>query len=113
MKNDTNYPIFLTEFLDGLRPFWALRFMDWIGTNNSTQKEWSKRPTPSSVDKRQSLEYAVQLCNTLNFDGWFCIPHMANDNYIREYAKFVRDNLNSNLKAYIVSHYETLKLLVQ
>jgi len=87
--------------------------MDWIGTNNSTQKEWSKRPTPSSVDKRQSLEYAVQLCNTLNFDGWFCIPHMANDNYIREYAKFVRDNLNSNLKAYIVSHYETLKLLVQ
>ena len=31
------YPTFRNDFLDGLRPFHAVRFMDWLATNGSQQ----------------------------------------------------------------------------
>jgi len=34
-ENSSTYPTFNPKFLEGLRPFHAFRFMDWINTNHS------------------------------------------------------------------------------
>lgn len=105
LENSSTYPLFLSQFVDGLRPFHAIRFMDWTHTNHSPQKNWSDRPTPTyfsqSTNKGQCLEYAIELANMLNADAWICVPHMASDDYHRQMARFVRDRLNPNLKIYV------------
>ena len=103
--NGGTVPTFLTKFVDGLRPFHALRFMDWAATNHSPQKNWSDRATKTyysqATAKGISLDYAFELANLLNQDVWFCVTHMASDDYQRQMARLIRDNLNSNLKVYI------------
>nr|CAA6817991.1 MAG: Unknown protein [uncultured Thiotrichaceae bacterium] len=47
------------------------------------------------------LEVAVELANQLKRDAWFNIPHNATDDYVRKYATYVRNNLDSTLKAHI------------
>jgi len=99
----SSYPTFRQDFLDGLKPFHALRFMDWLATNNSTVKTWAdrvKKTSRSQMEKGVCLEYCIELCNTLNVDGWFCIPHMADDDFIRRFAGMVKTNLKPGLKAY-------------
>ncbi|WP_283419608.1 hypothetical protein [Sphingopyxis sp. Geo48] len=116
---------FLPEFLDFCRPFHCLRFMDWAGTNNSIEEHWRnrKRPTfytmvamPGDPDARfgpaptpfemkfsggVAIELMVQLCNTLQIDPWFCIPHRATDDYIAQFAKLVHQTLDTKLKVYL------------
>lgn len=97
------FPTFRSDFLDGLRPFHAFRYMDWLSTNNSEQMSWANRPTKTSAsqaDKGICLEYCIELSNELNASGWFTIPHKADDEYIRNFARMVKSNLNLNLKAY-------------
>ena len=77
------------------------RFMDWMETNNSDQSEWSDRPM---VDDQTwtggvPVEVMVDLANQLGIDPWFTMPHLATDEYMREFAEYVRDNLDPNLKA--------------
>ena len=82
----------------------SVRFMDWMETNNSTQSRWENRPKLEDAFwslKGAPIEVMVKLANHINADPWFNIPHLATDKYIEEFASFVRDNLNSNLKAYV------------
>jgi hypothetical protein len=101
----TAAPKFLPAFLDGLRPFHAIRFMDWTKTNNSTQVEWSDRVTPDGVtqggDRGICWEYAIDLCNELDADAWVCVPHKASDAYITAMATLWRDRLESGRKVYL------------
>jgi len=97
------FPTFRSDFLNGLRPFHAFRFMDWLNTNNSEQMSWADRPTKTSASQADNgicLEYCIELCNELQASGWFTIPHKADDDYIRNFARMVKSNLNPNLKAY-------------
>ena len=97
--------LFNRQFVKGLRPWHAIRFMNWTHTNGSELVSWDDRPTPTSYSqgtkKGVCLEYAIMLCNFLKKDGWFCLPHAADDNFIREHARLVRDNLHSGLTAYV------------
>jgi len=43
----------------------------------------------------------VALANRLNADPWFNLPHKADNNYVRQYAKYVKENLRPGLKAYV------------
>ena len=43
-----------------------------------------------SDDDGVALEYMIALCNELEADPWFCIPHTATDEYVREFAKQVK-----------------------
>src|SRR5438128_1868865 len=49
--------VFTTPYLDHLKQFSVLRFMDWTGTNNSTVVNWSDRTLASSA--RQSSTNGV------------------------------------------------------
>ncbi|NCO76580.1 MAG: cellulose-binding protein [Cyanobacteria bacterium] len=96
--------IFNPLFLEKIKAFTTLRFMDWMQTNNSEQIEWSDRPTPnisSYALKGASVETMIALGNKLNKDVWFNIPHQATDEYMTKFAQLVKAKLNPKLKIYI------------
>jgi hypothetical protein len=43
----------------------------------------------------------IDLCNQLDVDPWFCIPHRADDDYVRGFARLVRERLEPDRKIYI------------
>jgi hypothetical protein len=97
-------------FLERIARFSTLRFMDWMGTNNSLISEWADRPQPTDATyawRGVPVEVMVQLANTVHADAWFNMPHTATDEFVREFATYVRDNLNADLKVYIEYSNET------
>jgi hypothetical protein len=96
---------FNQTFLNFIAPFSVLRFMDWGNTNNSTVQRWSQRAQVSDTTWNQGkgmpLEIMIELCNTTNKDGWFCVPHMADDSYVQNFATLLKQQLKPGLRAYI------------
>jgi len=91
-------------WLDMLDGFEALRFMDWMDTNDSTQIGWEDRPRPSDYTwamKGVPAEIMIELSNTLGAAPWFNMPHMADDTYIRNFAELVKERLDEDLLAYV------------
>ena len=96
--------IFNPEFLEKNQSFNTIRFMDWMATNHSTQGEWSDRPTPNSSifsGEIASIESMVEFANRTDTDPWFTMPHQATDEYITNFAQYVKDNLDPELKVYV------------
>jgi len=95
--------IFHPKFLEKLQAFSTVRFMDWMKTNESNERKWEDRPLPSDVHFREGvpLEVMVALANRLSQNPWFNIPHAADDEYVRNFATYVRDNLRPELKVYV------------
>ncbi|MFA5942032.1 MAG: hypothetical protein WC809_21995 [Sinimarinibacterium sp.] len=84
-------------FLSRLSGYGSLRFMDWMRTNNSAQQAFADRPRVAdafwSTDAGVPLEVMIDLANRLNANPWFNIPHLASDDYVRRFARVVRDRL--------------------
>ena len=96
--------IFNSSFINRIKGFKALRFMDWMGTNGSEQKSWSNRPSPktaSYASKGVPVEVMVALANQINAEPWFNMPHQANDEYMAKFAQVVKQQLNPKLKVYV------------
>lgn len=78
--NTVQAATFRSDFLERWKPFSTIRFMDWMQTNNSTQKNWRDRARPDdfsqATKKGVALEYMIELTNTLNISPWFCMPHL-------------------------------------
>jgi hypothetical protein len=88
-----------------LQPFSTIRFMDWQRTNGNTVTTWDDRARMDDAHYTTAagmpIRKMVDLANQLNANPWFCIPHMADDDFIRHFATVVRDNLKPGLKAYV------------
>ncbi|NJL21398.1 MAG: hypothetical protein HC895_12140 [Leptolyngbyaceae cyanobacterium SM1_3_5] len=96
--------IFNPAFLDRIDRFQAIRFMDWMETNNSTQKEWRDRPKIEDATysvKGAPVEIMIALANRIHADPWFTLPIQATDEYIREFAQIVKDQLDPDLRVYV------------
>ena len=97
--------IFNPVFLELIRNFRALRFMDWFQTNGSTLSSWAERPMPTyayfGTSKGVPLEVAVQLANEVSADAWMNVPVTADDNFIRQMATLVHNQLGSTQKIYV------------
>jgi hypothetical protein len=92
------------KFLARWQGMACLRFMDFMLTNNSTVSSWSERPRPEDATfmaRGVPLELMLDLANRLKADPWFCIPHRADDEYVRNFAAMVKERLDSGLKAYV------------
>ncbi|WP_262386610.1 calcium-binding protein [Roseobacter fucihabitans] len=78
-----------------------LRFVGWMETSNATLTSWQERSSPEGMfwDAGVPVEYMVKLANELGADPWFTMPHTADEEYIRNFATYVRDNLDPELKA--------------
>ena len=87
------------SFADGFR------YMDWAETNNSTLERWEDRPEPGdwtwATGDGVPLEVQVAHANATGADPWFCVPHRADDGYVRRMAGLVRDTLDPGLVATI------------
>lgn len=98
-------------YRERLQDFGILRFMQTQETNTSDIQTWNDRR--DADDARQSsglsgpmangmsVEHMVQLANELNADPWFNMPHMANNEFVRNFATYVRDHLEPGLTAYV------------
>ncbi|MBX3357016.1 MAG: hypothetical protein KF745_01175 [Phycisphaeraceae bacterium] len=98
-------------FLERLKPFKVLRFMEWQRTNGSTVKSWGdllpdtyytcNRPcgAPPSM--------MIDLCNALGASPWLCVPHLADDDYAAHLAALVRDRLEPGRAVYLEYSNET------
>ena len=116
---------FRRALIDYCRPWHCLRYMDWLGTNGSIDITWGarKRPgfytqvgesgdllglfgPPMPLWQRQwasgvALEHCITLSNATRTHAWLNVPHLADDNYMREMAMLVRDRLDPALKVYV------------
>ena len=92
-------------YIQRLKPFSVIRFMDWMRTNGSDIASWSDRPRKNYYTQGTgdgvALEYMIELCNELGADPWFCMPHLADDAYVYSFAKQVKQNLRPDLNVYV------------
>ncbi|MGL4549652.1 MAG: hypothetical protein ACRC33_00580 [Gemmataceae bacterium] len=82
----------------------AVRFLDWQRTNDSKLSAWADRPTGrthSAALKGVSVEELVAFSNVTKMHPWFCVPHLATDGYVREFAKLVKANLDPALTVHL------------
>jgi len=105
------------RFLSRTSGFSTLRFMDWMATNRSNLVEWADRPKPSDISfapaadaapvagivgrRGVPVEVMVTLANRLHANAWFTMPHQASDDYVQQFAAYVRDHLDPELKAFV------------
>jgi hypothetical protein len=92
-------------FLERLRPFSVLRFMDWGNTNGSKVTRWEERKRPDYRSQHGGAgvahELMVQLCNQTLKQPWVCVPHRADDDYVRALATLLRDTVDPRLKVFV------------
>ena len=96
--------LFAPAFLARCRRFSCLRFMDWMETNNSEIRTWADRPKVDDYSWSSHgvpVEVLCELANETNTDGWLCVPHLADDDYVRRFAQLVYDRLDPGLTAYV------------
>jgi len=101
---------FHPAFLARWRGMTCLRFMDFMHTNGSKVETWDDRAKPTDATwtvEGIPLETMVDLANRLSADPWFCMPHLANDDYVRRFAQQTKELLKPERKIYIEWSNET------
>jgi len=82
----------------------ALRFMDMQGTNNSRLARWADRPVPedrSFAAKGLPFELVADLANRCQVGPWLCMPHLADDDFLRRSASLMRERLDERLPVWV------------
>lgn len=96
--------VFNPAWLDRLRGFAVLRFMDWMITNDNPPGSWAGRAKPSDYSYTRNgvpAEVMIELANRTGKDAWFTLPHLGDDDYFRRFATLVRDTLWVEQRAYV------------
>lgn len=102
-------------WLEKVDVFETVRFMDWGSTNGWGTKEgetgdgsltdWAGRSQPDfytwTHSKGIPYEMMVRFMNDNDKDGWVCVPHTASEDYVRQMARFFRDNLEPERHLYV------------
>jgi hypothetical protein len=100
--------IFNPDYLNYMKDFKVIRFMNMAGITRNPITSWNERNTMSQQTwggkptvRGAPLEIMVELANQTGSDPWFCLPHKANNDYIYKFASYVREHLRPGLKVYI------------
>lgn len=97
--------VFHPLFLERWKGMAVLRFMDWGHTNNSPVKDWSDRALPDQATWTGKagipIEVMIDLSNRIKVEPWFCIPHLATDDFVRNFAKLVKEKLDPSLRVHL------------
>ena len=101
------------SFIEHWKDVECFRFMDWCSTNNQPRIEWSEFQSKDHVNYDYDAtsgesgvrpvcpEAAIDLCNYMNKNIWFCMPHQASDDCIRKWAQLTKNKLKAGLKIYV------------
>jgi hypothetical protein len=106
------------DFIRDITGYAALRFMDWVPTNNSPCERWSDRISRTTDHYRTpgvAYEWQIDLCNRANADIWLTVPHKTFNDwqrdpancYWRQLARLVKNSLRPELKVYLEYSNET------
>ncbi|MEZ5716027.1 MAG: hypothetical protein R3D85_13170 [Paracoccaceae bacterium] len=82
----------------------GLRFMDWMMTNGSPVTDWAGRPQLSDFSyawRGVPAEAMIELANLVGADPWLCLPHGADDGYVRALAEMVEARLDPRLRVHV------------
>jgi len=109
--------IFTDEFLASLKPFAVLRFMDWLQTNHNPgfygdpghhALNWADRHVPDDATQADygnkygvAWEYVVELAKASGKDIWINIPIAATDDYVKNLAQMLKQQLPPTTNIYI------------
>ena len=106
--------IFNPDYLDYMKDFKAIRFMNMSGINNNPQSSWNQRQKMTDAtwggnqtSRGAPIEIQIALANRLNADPWFTIHHAADDDYVTRFAQLVKQQLRPNLRPHIEYSNET------
>ncbi len=85
------------DFIQDIKGFRALRFMDWGKTNTTLLTAWSQR-TPATARtwagvNGAPLEAMLDLANYVGADAWMNVPPYADDNYAAQLGKLAATHL--------------------
>ncbi len=99
--------LFYPVFLDRLRAYSVLRFVDWMQTDatDNPVTRWSQR-TPLlyrtwAAASGAPIEVMIELANRVGAHPWFNMPHQSDDAYAQNFAQTVKAKLNPALRVYI------------
>ncbi len=105
-----NKILFNPDYLNFMKDFQVVRFMNMSGMTRNPVENWETRNTLDKAtwggraglySRGAPVEIMVALANQINAHPWFSMPYKANDDYIRKFGEYVKANLNPNLKSYI------------
>ncbi|MFP4273861.1 MAG: calcium-binding protein, partial [Paracoccaceae bacterium] len=96
--------LFNPDWIDRVADLRAVRFLDWMATNGSEETGWEDRPRVSDATyawRGVPLEVMLRLANEIGADPWFTLPHKADDDHVRRFARAVRAGLDPRLVAHV------------
>jgi hypothetical protein len=100
--------LFNPYYIDFMRHFKVVRFMNMSGMTRNPIEHWQARNTLEKATwggkpntRGAPIEIMVELANRLKANPWFSLPYKANDDYIQQFAHYVSENLDPQLKVYI------------
>jgi hypothetical protein len=100
-----NPPVFSPKYVALLKELHpnTLRLMQFTGTQNSQVSTWAQRskPTDALQNKGVAWEHAIQLANAVGSNVWVNVPGRANDDYVRQLATLLKNNLRPDLNIYV------------
>lgn len=101
----TNGSAFNQLYKNDLANYGVIRYMGWGLANNSKVQTWSQRTSPSDAfwggPSGVPYEMQIQLSNETKEDLWLTVPHMADDNFVRNLAALVRQRLAPGLRVWV------------
>ena len=97
---------FAAQFLNYLKPFGVLRFLDWSSANgNPGSVTWATRAhngvNAAPGSDGTALEYQIGLANAANASPWFTVPWNADADYHRRMAQLVHDSVPAGKPVYV------------
>ncbi len=108
-------------FLNYIKDFQVIRFMDFLLTNEGSIEHWEDRTPYDNYTQAArtgvAWEYIIDLANQTQADCWINIPHKVDDAYIDSLAHLFLNQLDPSRKIYIeysneiwnggyIQHYE-------
>lgn len=98
--------IFRPEWLSVVKDARVLRFMTWSMTNGSPvlpgeQPLIEARGFWRMKQRDVPLSLMVELANLVGAEPWFCMPHRADDDYVRTFADYVLRELDPGLIVHV------------
>jgi len=101
--------VFTDEFINMLKAVspGVIRGMDFVVTNSNPVVHWADRPTHDSPMYSETgghggpVEDLIDICNRLGADLWLNVPVGADDDYRKQLAALVKQQLRPDLKVYV------------
>ncbi len=100
--------LFNPEYINFMKDFQMVRFMNMSGMTRNPVVDWDKRNTLKKAtwggkygSRGAPVEIMVALSNQIDAYPWFSMPFKASDEYIKQFGEYVQEHLKPGLKTYI------------